>query len=65
MVAMTSENQPPTGFRVADIAKALRLPRSTVYRLVRTGDLPAVRIRGVILILADDLSRFLTQHRIP
>ncbi len=65
MIAVTPENQPPTGFRVADIAKALRLPRSTVYRLVRTGELPSIRIRGVILILADDLSQFLTQHRIP
>ncbi|MCP3999265.1 MAG: helix-turn-helix domain-containing protein, partial [bacterium] len=54
------EKLPPLGFRVADIAKALRLPRSTVYRLVRTGELPAVRIRGIVLVLADDLSEFLT-----
>ena len=37
---------PPTFYDVQDIADMFRMSRMTVYRAIRSGELPAVRIRG-------------------
>ncbi len=46
---------------VAEAATILRLSRKTAYKLVNTGDLPAVRIGGSLRIRRVDLDRLLEQ----
>ena len=36
--------------------------RSTLHRIVRDGELPAVRIRGRVFILEEDLSAYITSR---
>jgi len=61
---MNDEAQkPPSGFRVVDLARSLRVPRATLYAWIRAGKLPAVRVGEVLIILEADLSDFLTRHR--
>ncbi len=42
----------PTFYDVRDVAQMFQMSRMTVYRAIRTGELPAVRIRGRWLIPA-------------
>lgn len=63
-LAAGSRNAPPRGFRVAEVVEALHIPRSTIYALVNSGELPAVRFSGTgLLILEDDLNDFLRRRR--
>ena len=58
------ENTPPRGFRPHQIAVALGIPRSSVYGLIRRGELTAVRYgRHGLVVLEQDLLRFLANHR--
>jgi excisionase family DNA binding protein len=51
--------------RVAEVARRLGLPRSTVYHLVRTGRLPAVRLSpGVILVPEAELEACIRERRV-
>ncbi len=43
---------------VAEVAEALRVSTMTVYRLVNTGELPAMRVGKNIRIRATDLDAF-------
>jgi len=55
---------PPRGWRVADVARSLRIPRSSVYRLIASGELAAVRFSGrSVVILEADLAAFLDARR--
>lgn len=49
-----------SGFRtVAEVARQLRVSNMTVYRLVRAGDLPAVRVGRGYRIREKDLLAYL------
>lgn len=42
----TQPSAPPTFYDVQDVADMFRMSRMTIYRAIRPGELPAVRIRG-------------------
>jgi excisionase family DNA binding protein len=44
---------------VAEVAQMLRVSNMTVYRLVQSGQLPAVRIGRSYRIRSDDVDRYL------
>jgi excisionase family DNA binding protein len=44
---------------VRDTARLLNLDRGTVYRLIKSGDLPAVRVGGSLRIDSDLLRDYL------
>lgn len=44
----------------AEVADALRVSTMTVYRLIRSGDLPAVRVGRNYRVRAHDLDAYLT-----
>jgi excisionase family DNA binding protein len=44
---------------VNEVAQVLRVSKMTVYRLIRQGDLPAVRIGRGFRIREDDVHRYL------
>jgi excisionase family DNA binding protein len=44
---------------VSEVAQVLRVSKMTVYRLIRQGDLPAVRIGRGFRIREDDVHRYL------
>ncbi len=54
----------PHGLRVADLARALRVPKPTIYRWITTGQLPAVVVGKVLIVLREDLDRFLAEKRV-
>jgi hypothetical protein len=49
----------PGGRRISveDAGLALGVPASTVWRMIRRGDLPSIRHRGCRLVLAEGLTR--------
>ena len=47
---------------VTEVAANLRVSNMTVYRLINTGGLPAVRIGKSFRIREDDLNRYLAQQ---
>lgn len=47
---------------VPQVCKATNLSRTTVYRRIRDGSIPAVKIGGNVRIPAEDLERVLQQH---
>lgn len=50
----------PQGFKPIEVARALGIPRSSVYALIRSGELPAVKYgRSGLIVLAEDLQSFL------
>jgi excisionase family DNA binding protein len=44
---------------VSEVAQVLRVSKMTVYRLIRQGDLPAVRIGRAFRIREDDVHSYL------
>lgn len=44
---------------VSEVAQVLRVSKMTVYRLIRQGDVPAVRIGRGFRIREDDVHRYL------
>lgn len=42
-----NETQAPALVTVAEAARALKVTESTVYRMVRNGEIPAVKVRRV------------------
>jgi excisionase family DNA binding protein len=47
---------------VAEVARALRVSNMTVYRLVNSGRLPAVRVGRGYRIREEDVRRYLEQR---
>jgi len=47
---------------IPEAAKQLRLSRSTAYRMVQDGELPALTIGKRVLIPADLLDQWITDH---
>ncbi|HSL11834.1 MAG TPA: helix-turn-helix domain-containing protein [Actinomycetota bacterium] len=50
---------------VAEVAAAMRVSTMTVYRLIKTGELAAVRVGHNYRIREDDLERYLTASSVP
>lgn len=50
-------------YRPAEVARMLGIPRSTLYDLIRRGELRSVRVgkprRGILLVPAEELVRLL------
>ncbi|NNM47862.1 helix-turn-helix domain-containing protein [Knoellia koreensis] len=45
-------------YRVPDVAACLSLSRTKVYELVRSGELPSVRIGGARRVRGEDLAHY-------
>lgn len=59
----TYGTQPPPRYMTpADVAADLRVSSMTVYRLIHSGDLPAVRIGRNFRVAAVDLDAFLSEQ---
>lgn len=60
MVTVGQTNESRSRFvTVAEVADQLRVSNMTVYRLVQSGDLPAVRIGRSYRIREDDVDKYL------
>ena len=49
---------------VSEVAAAMRVSNMTVYRLIKGGELPAVRVGKNYRIREDDLERFLRERSV-
>lgn len=47
---------------VAEVAQLMRVSTMTVYRLIKAGDLPAVRVGKSYRIREDDVDRYLASR---
>jgi excisionase family DNA binding protein len=56
------ESVSPRFLTVAEVAVSLRVSNMTVYRLINTGSLAAIRIGKSFRIREDDLSRYLAEQ---
>ena len=52
-----------TLLKPSDVARRLNISRSLVYQLIRTGDIPVVRIKSTVRIKSSDLSNFIEQRQ--
>lgn len=62
-----SESQPfvPGGLlTVSEVASAMRVSNMTVYRLIKGGELPAVRVGKNYRLRESDLERFLEERSV-
>ena len=50
MATHETPGDPPTFYDVEGVARMFKMSRMTVYRAIRAGELPAVRIRGRWLV---------------
>lgn len=50
---------------VVQVAAYLQVNKLTVYRYIRSGELPAVRLGRGLRVLRDDLEHFLAARRVP
>lgn len=50
---------------VPQVCKATNLSRTTVYRRIRDGSIPAVKIGGNVRIPSNDLERTLQERKQP
>jgi excisionase family DNA binding protein len=51
-------------FTVAEVAEAMRVSNMTVYRLIKSGQLPALRVGKGYRIFESDLERFLSDRSV-
>ncbi len=56
-----SEKQEKLALRIADACEALSLSRSSLYNLIREGQLKSVKIAGRTLILRSEIERLLSE----
>jgi len=47
---------------VAEVAQLMRVSTMTVYRLIKAGDLPAVRVGKSYRLREDDVDRYLSRQ---
>lgn len=63
MVPVVQANESRSRFvTVAEVADQLRVSNMTVYRLVQSGELPAVRIGRSYRIREDDVDKYLSSR---
>ena len=48
-------------FTVKEVAKALRLTEKTVYKMIKTGAISAVKIGGALRIQQEELDRIMKE----
>ncbi|MBR0148677.1 MAG: helix-turn-helix domain-containing protein [Lachnospiraceae bacterium] len=48
---------------VEDVCKYLKLGKSTVYKLIKSGELSAAKIRGHYLINISDVEKFINGNK--
>ena len=60
---MESTTLQGTLLKPRDAAKMLNISRSLVYQLIRSGDIPVVRIKSTVRIKASDLDMFIEKHQ--
>ncbi|MFN8482969.1 MAG: helix-turn-helix domain-containing protein [Anaerolineae bacterium] len=46
-----------------EVAQLLKVHEETIRRYLRSGELPAVKLRGVYRVKREDLDEFLKKHR--
>jgi excisionase family DNA binding protein len=51
-------------FTVSEVASAMRVSNMTVYRLIKSGELPALRVGKGYRIFEGDLERFLEDRSV-
>jgi len=64
---LVNESQPfvPGGLlTVSEVANAMRVSNMTVYRLIKNGELPAVRVGKNYRLRETDLERFLEERSV-
>ncbi|OGC95278.1 MAG: hypothetical protein A2029_01450 [Chloroflexi bacterium RBG_19FT_COMBO_47_9] len=62
--SILSENNPSEEMLTAkDVAANLKISKRQVYKLIRAGALPSVRIWKSIRVMRRDLNQFIEQHR--
>ena len=64
---MVSDSQPflPGGLlTVSEVASAMRVSNMTVYRLIKSGELPAVRVGKNYRLRETDLEHFLEERSV-
>ena len=52
-----------TLLKPSDAAKMLNISRSLVYQLIRSGEIPVVRINSTVRIKPSDLNNFIEQRQ--
>ena len=52
-------------YTVAQLADVLQVNEMTIYRMVKTGDLPCHLIGRIMRFRQDDIEDFLKHHRVP
>ena len=65
MSELTNETTQPTEalLRVPEVATALSVKPIVAYRLIWSGELPAVKFRRSVRVHPDDLTSFINSHR--
>ena len=51
-------------FTAAEVAEAMRVSNMTVYRLIKSGELPALRVGKGYRIFESDLDHFLSERSV-
>ena len=54
---------PATLLKPKEAARMLNISRSLVYQLIRSGDIPVVRIKSTVRIRASDLDDFIEKNQ--
>jgi excisionase family DNA binding protein len=62
VVALTVHYSKSQFMTVAEVARALRISNMTVYRLITSGQLPAVRIGKSYRLREEDVDRYLAER---
>lgn len=63
MITLTSVEYAKARFyTVAEVARVLRVSNMTVYRLINSGQLPAVRIGKSFRLREEDVNRYLSER---
>ncbi|OGC95329.1 MAG: hypothetical protein A2W25_05275 [candidate division Zixibacteria bacterium RBG_16_53_22] len=60
---LSTDNPSEEMLKPKEVAKNLNIDVSQVYKLIRAGALPSVRIWKSIRVMRRDLNRFIEQHR--
>ena len=59
----THETQQPLLLRIPEVCSRLGLGRSTVYELIRRGDLPTIRIGRAVRVPTAGLETWIAERR--
>ncbi len=59
MIQLPTQPERPRFLTVAEVAAQLRVSTMTVYRLIKAGELPAMRVGKSYRLREDDVDRFL------